>query len=204
MSKWRFKAAQLNSNGKMNLVALSPAQKARVKKYTEALEVAAKSTVANPPFSNFFVKVGVGSARGKMLPGGNIEYGICQALHGEESAVAAFRSRYGRKKVGEIVLGFVGDDLGNIPSPCGNCRDILLEDLGADFEIVSGAASGGDAIVINMGQYLFSGYRGLDVGRIPSNVEKNIEWAIEEGARYYVRLPPRLRAPRRHPASQKG
>ena len=117
MSKWNFKTARPNSNGGMDLVELSPAQKARVKKYAGALEVAAKSAVANPPFSNYFVKVGVGSVHGKMLPGGNIEYGICQALHGEESAVAAFRSHYGRTNVGEVVLGFVGDDLGNVPSP---------------------------------------------------------------------------------------
>jgi len=31
MGKWNFKAAQLNSSGGMNLVDLSPAQKARVK-----------------------------------------------------------------------------------------------------------------------------------------------------------------------------
>ncbi len=183
MSKWSFKAAQLNSSGSMDLVDLSPAQKARVKKYTEVLVVAAKSAVANPPFSNYFVKVGVGTVNKKMLPGGNIEYGICQALHGEESAVAAFRSRYGREKVGEAVLGIIDASPGNITTPCGNCRDIMLEDLGADFEIVSGAAEGGVAIVINMSQYLFSKFRSLDIDNVPADVLKKMTATMRQGAR---------------------
>lgn len=194
MNKWSFKTAQLNSSDNMDFVALSPAQKARIKKYTEALEVAARSAVANPPFSNYFVKVGVGTVNGKMLPGGNIEYGICQALHGEESAVAAFRSHYGRKNVGETVLGIIAGSPGNITTPCGNCRDIMLEDLGTDFEIVSGAASGGIAIVAKMSQYLFSEFRSLDCknadlkveGKVEgidsANVWDNIDKAIRRGA----------------------
>lgn len=181
MSKWSFKNAQLNSNGKRELVDISPKQKARVKKYTEALEVAAKSTVANPPFSNYFVKVGVGSVRGKMLPGGNIEYGICQALHGEESAVAVFRSHYGKKNSNDVILGFVGEIPGSIALLCGNCRDILLENLGTDFEIVAGATSGGIATVVKMSQYLFSEYRRLIVGIIHPKMLEKIELAIREG-----------------------
>lgn len=182
MGKWNFKNARLNASGCMSLEDISPKQKARVNKYTKALEVATKSAVANPPFSNYFVKVGVGAVRGKMLPGGNIEYGICQALHGEESAVAAFRSHYGRKKVGNAVLRIIAGNPGSITTPCGNCRDIMLEDLGADFEIVSGAASGGVAVVAKMSQYLFYGFGSLAVGNLHPDTLCKMKVAIHEGA----------------------
>lgn len=182
MSKWDFKTMRFNSSGYTEFVDLSLAQKARVKKYIEALEVAAKSVVANPPFSNYFVKESIGLVSDAMVPAGNIEYGICQALHGEESAVAAFRARYGRTNVGEIILGIVAGNPGNIATPCGNCRDIMLEDLGKDFEIVSGAADGGIAVVANMSNYLFSEFSSLAVADIPSDVLAKIKITIRQGA----------------------
>ena len=47
---------------------------------------------------------------------------------------------------------------GNAASPCGNCRDIMRDDLGTNFEIVSGAAEGGVAVVAKMSDFLFSDY----------------------------------------------
>lgn len=183
MSKWDFKAIQLNSDGKVEFTALSSTQKSRINKYAEALEIATKSVVANPPFSNYFVKECIGLVNGKMLPAGNIEYGICQALHGEESAIAAFRAHYGRADTDrEIILGLVAGNPGNVPAPCGNCRDIMLEDLGKDFEIVSGAADGGIAIVANMSNYLFSNFRNLGVADTPLDILGKIKTAIRQGA----------------------
>lgn len=182
MSKWDFKTILLNSNGGTELVDLSSTQETRIKKYAEALEVAATSVVANPPFSNYFVKESIGLISGEMVPAGNIEYGICQALHAEESAIAAFRARYGRTHIKEIVLGIVAGSPGNIATPCGNCRDIMLEDLGASFEVVSGAEDGGIAVVANMSHYLFSGFRSLGVANVPSDVLEKIRVAILQGA----------------------
>ncbi len=181
MSKWNFKAIQLSPKGIVEFVRLSPVQESRINKYAEALEVAAKSVVANPPFSNYFVKEGVGLVNGEILPAGNIEYGICQALHGEESAVAAFRAHYGRASAGEIILGIVAGNPGNVPAPCGNCRDIMLEDFGEDFEIVSGTADGGMAVVANMADYLFSKFRSLGVADTPSDILEKVRIAIRQG-----------------------
>ena len=183
VGRWDFKTIRIIAPGdSIELVDLASKQKVKINKYIEALEVAAKSVVANPPFSNYFVKESIGLVDGEMLPAGNIEYGICQALHGEESAVAAFRAQYGRTNSGEIILGIVAGNPGNIATPCGNCRDIMLEDLGNDFEIVSGAADGGVAVVANMGHYLFSGFRSLGIPDIPSDVLDKIGVAIRQGA----------------------
>lgn len=183
MSKWGFKTLSLNPRGSTELIELSAEQEARISKYIEALEVAAVSVVANPPFSNYFVKEGVGSEFGPMVPAGNIEYGICQALHGEESAVAAFRARYGRDFYGKVVLGIVADktELGGPCNPCGNCRDIMLEDFGEDLEIVCGAPEGGVAVVATMRHYLFSEFPRLTLDDLPIWVSGMVEPAITEG-----------------------
>lgn len=182
MGKWDFRTIRLNHKGDTELVDLSSAQKERINKYTEALEIAAKSVVANPPFSNYFVKESIGLVSDEMVPAGNIEYGICQALHGEESAVAAFRARYGRIHTEEIVLGIVAGNPGNIATPCGNCRDIMLEDLGQNFEIVSGTADGGTAVVANMSHYLFSDFRSSAVADVSPDTLEKIKVAIRQGA----------------------
>jgi cytidine deaminase len=181
MGKWDFKTIRLNSMGTVELMDISSAQERKTDKYSEALEIAAKSVVAKPPFSNYFCKESVGLVSGEMVPAGNIEYGICQALHGEESAVAAFRARYGRSDTEEIILGIIEANPGNVPLPCGNCRDIMLEDFGSDFEIVSGTADGGVAVVTNMSQFLFSNFADLAPGHISSEIAAKMKKAIQQG-----------------------
>lgn len=181
MNKWDFKTIHLFKNGSIELVELSEDQKTRVSKYSEALTVALQSVVANPRFSNYFVKESIGLFNGNLVPAGNIEYGICQALHGEESAIAAFRAHYGRANFEGVILGLVAGSPGNVPGPCGNCRDIMLEDLGKDFEIVSGAADGGAAVVTNMSHFLFSKFRDLRVADISSDVLLKTKTAIQQG-----------------------
>ncbi|MBI2109295.1 MAG: hypothetical protein HYT93_03950 [Parcubacteria group bacterium] len=182
MSKWTFKTVRLNPQGVAEFVELTKSQEAKIDRYTQALEVAAKSTVANPSYSHYFVKESIGVLEGAALPAGNIEYGICQALHGEESAVSAFRSHYGRGEHKELVLGIIAGSPGNIATPCGNCRDIMLEDLGTDFEIVSGAADGGLALVVKMSDYLFSDFKTIALEDVPPSVLQRVDLAIEEGA----------------------
>lgn len=155
MPKWDFKTVMV-TGGKAEFVPLTDEQRERIDFYQEALERAAESNVANPPFSNYFVKESIG-VPGIKMSAGNIEYGWCQAIHGEESAVAAFRSIFSRdEKIDDpLVLGIIAGNPEQIANPCGNCRDIMLEDLREDFEIVSGAPEGGVAVVVKMSDYLF-------------------------------------------------
>lgn len=181
MSKWSFKAVRLGPGREVELVDLSLAQAARIQEYTRALRAAARSTVAKPLFSNYFVRESIGPRDGKPKPAGNIEYGLCQSLHGEESAVTAFRTHYGRGGSRKPLLGIIAGSPGNIATPCGNCRDILLDDLGSDFEIVSGAADGGIAIVTKMRDYLFPSPR--KIGRLDAKPEvlTRMRIAIRDG-----------------------
>ena len=171
MTKWDFRSLGFTKDGGQKLAPLSIDQKLRVSAYANALRTALESNVANPRFSNYFVREGIGRLGEKALPAGNIEYGLCQSLHGEESAVAAFRSARGRYTHAEdVVVGIIQPKPGEIATPCGNCRDIMLEDLGKECEIVSGYADGGIAVVASLEHYLFE-----DFFRLPDIYDFNFD-----------------------------
>ena len=155
--KWDFKAlAPLRRNTPPQTVELREDQQERIPIYEQALTVSVNSKVANPKFSRYFVKEGV-ITDSHALPAGNVEYGSCQALHGEESAVAAHRSSLSLsgKNPNDLVLGIIAGNPGNVPSPCGNCRDIMRDTFGTNFEIASGTPEGGLAVVVPMSTFTF-------------------------------------------------
>lgn len=150
------------------LVDLSAAQSGKTDAYLEALIAAERSKVANPIFSHYFCKEGILQVKGDSAKAGNIEYGLCQALHGEESAVAAFRALCSRPPGGDIILGIHADDKMAIqlaPRPCGNCRDIMRQHLGEYFEIVMGDPEGETAVVVPMRFYLFDEYETVNAAK---------------------------------------
>lgn len=149
--RWEFQA--VNPDG--TLGALDKRQRALVPQYEAALAAACASEAADPIFSGFRVRSSMGG-----VPGGNIEYGFCQALHSEEFAGAAFRavSSFTQGIVGIPVFGLAAHAAGKIATPCGNCRDFLLDAFGPDLETVYGHPDGGVATVIPLRQYLFDGY----------------------------------------------
>ncbi|MFH1637486.1 MAG: hypothetical protein ABIB71_03615 [Candidatus Woesearchaeota archaeon] len=167
--KWNFKTV---SNGE--IVELNDDQKPKVGTYETVLEDACSSKVANPKFSNFFVKGNLGTALASVMAG-NIEYGLCKALHCEESAVAAWRSRL---PLGEPILGIISHVEGKPASPCGNCRDILRDEF-AELEIVAGTEGGGEAVVVPMKEYLFENYH--SAGSLPRNFKRYLKRIADKG-----------------------
>ena len=165
MRNQKFKNAILRVDGKIFFTELSEEQKKRIPDYIEVLRTAYGSDVPRPSFSNYFSREAIGIVGGPKVPAGNIEYGVCKALHGEEAAVAAFRAIYRRKPENEkVILGIIADQPEEVPALCGNCRDILLDEFGSDFEIVAGSPEFEVTIVINMKNYLFSNF---EEGNLP-------------------------------------
>lgn len=160
---WDLKTLSF-SRGSHQIVDLSDEQKNKIPKYQQALISAAASNVSSPKFSNYFVKEGAISDF-HSVAAGNIEYGHLQALHGEESAVAAMRSKMSsdNSDLKNLVLGIIAGNPGNIPSPCGNCRDIMIDGFGTNFEIVSGSPDGGLAVVVPMEMFLFNPTNQIDI-----------------------------------------
>jgi cytidine deaminase len=111
-----------------------------------------------PVFSGYEVRVSIAQKGQPPRPAGNCEYGLCQAIHGEEAAVAVFLSLHGYIKADAPVLAAVAHKAGNVPACCGNCRDVLRAVFGSDLEVVAGHPDGGTAVVVPMSAYLVDSY----------------------------------------------
>lgn len=186
MNNFEFKNMIMGDDGKPIFVELSDEQKKRIPDYIEVLRTAYGSDVPRPPYSNYFCKEAIGVVGGPKVPAGNIEYGVCQALHGEEAAVAAFRAFYRRKPENEkVVLGILADQPGEIPALCGNCRDILLDEFGPDLEVVAGSPEFKSVIIVSMRNYLFSNFEELynssciDRGLFSHYFEMKDNWCMD-------------------------
>lgn len=128
-----------------------------------AVKYAASSKVPDPKFSQYFVncaclvidKKSSTLALHELVRGGNIEYGLCQALHGEESLVAALKSRIEMSaddlKNYIVMIAFSSKyEDGGAPTCCGNCRDIMRDALPLNTMIFGGHPNGGKVIVARL------------------------------------------------------
>src|SRR3989344_3748244 len=166
MSKWEF--FELDQD--KSVVPLS-IQNLKVVSWLEnTLGVAAESKVPNPKFSKYYVNCAclvVDMIRNEPIhllirvSGGNIEYGLCQALHGEESLVAAVSSRLselggtGDKNRYAVFIAFSSRfETGRVPTCCGNCRDIMRDNFPINTMIFSGHSNGGKVIVSRLSDLL--------------------------------------------------
>lgn len=86
-------------------------------------ELIAHAKTANPsPFqSGFYVRTAGMTLSGKFVVGGNNEYGITDAEHGEESVIDAAKQQFPGDPL--VLVGFYNVGAGH----CGNCRDRLKE-----------------------------------------------------------------------------
>lgn len=185
VNQFEFKAIS-REGGNTHFVNLSEAQEERIPQYTNVLQTAARSEVPKPIFSNYFVKVALvelncDNMTISAISGGNIEYGLCQAQHAEESVIAAFRSVYKRKQTTDkFILGIISGEEGNVATPCGNCRDIIIDELGTSVEIVTSAPNGKIAVVAQMSDYLFDDYKRIGRNDVPRDVAEELESLVRE------------------------
>ena len=103
-----------------------------------AREAAAK---AYAPYSNFHVGCAIESIDGEVVTGANMEnacyrLGVCA----EQSALTAAQHKVGLDKVARIAV--VGGTDATVCTPCGGCRQAILEAAqlsGRDVEIICGS-----------------------------------------------------------------
>ena len=106
-----------------------------------AREAAAK---AYAPYSNFRVGCAVESADGEVATGANMENACYRlGLCAEQSALTAAQHRFGLDKVARIAV--VGGTDATVCTPCGGCRQAILEAAqlgGRDVGIICGSGDG--------------------------------------------------------------
>jgi cytidine deaminase len=124
-----------------------PVQLIRDKSMTDEqlLELArAAAAKAYAPYSNFHVGCAIESVDGEVVTGANMEnacyrLGICA----EQSALTTAQHQFGLDKVARIAV--VGGTDATVCTPCGGCRQAILEAAqlgGRDVEIICGSGDG--------------------------------------------------------------
>jgi cytidine deaminase len=104
----------------------------------------AAAAKAYAPYSNFHVGCAIESVDGEVVTGANMEnacyrLGICA----EQSALTAAQHKFGLSKVARIAV--VGGTDATVCTPCGGCRQAILEAAqlsGRDVEIICGSGNG--------------------------------------------------------------
>jgi cytidine deaminase len=104
----------------------------------------AAAAKAYAPYSNFRVGCAIESVDGEVVTGANMEnacyrLGICA----EQSALTAAQHKFGLVHVARIAV--VGGTGGTVCTPCGGCRQAILEAAqlsGRDVEILCGSGDG--------------------------------------------------------------
>lgn len=102
------------------------------------------ATKAYAPYSNFRVGCAVESVDGEVVTGANMEnacyrLGMCA----EQSALTAAQQQFGLDNVARIAV--VGGTDATVCTPCGGCRQAILEAAqlsGRDVELLCGSGDG--------------------------------------------------------------
>ena len=102
---------------------------------------------AYAPYSRFHVGCAVESVDGEVVTGANMENACYRlGLCAEQSALTAAQHAFGLDKVARIAVA--GGESAMICTPCGGCRQAILEAAqlsGRDVEILCSSGDGGQA-----------------------------------------------------------
>lgn len=115
---------------------------------------------AYAPYSNFSVGCAVESVDGEVATGANMEnacyrLGVCA----EQSALTAAQHQFGLDKVARVAV--VGGKGGMVCTPCGGCRQAILEAAhlsGRDVEVICASGDGSAAQSYPISQLLPDGF----------------------------------------------
>ena len=128
-----------------------------------AREAAAK---AYAPYSKFKVGCAIESIDGEVVTGANLENACYRlGLCAEQSALAAAQHEFGLDKVARIAV--VGGSDATVCTPCGGCRQAILESAqlsGRDVEIVCGSGDGSAVERHRIGELIPNGFGPANLG----------------------------------------
>jgi cytidine deaminase len=119
---------------------------------------AAKKAYA--PYSKFHVGCAIESTDGEMVTGANVEnacyrLGVCA----EQSALSAAQMAFGLRKVARVAVS--GGDGATVCTPCGGCRQAILEAAqlsGRDVEILCSSGDGSAVVSYRIGELIPNGF----------------------------------------------
>jgi cytidine deaminase len=117
-------------------------------------------------YSNFHVGCAIESVEGEVVTGANMEnacyrLGVCA----EQSALTAAQHKFGLEKVARIAV--VGGKDATVCTPCGGCRQAILEAAqlsGRDVDILCGSGDGSAVERHTIGELIPFGFGPANLG----------------------------------------
>jgi cytidine deaminase len=119
--------------------------------------------------SNYPVQTSAMNVLGNIVHGGNREYAFSRAyVHGEEAVVSKILSEYPHVPLLGIGV-YAENNTGELasPCPCGNCRDVLLQEATPNLLMVAGDFD--KAVAMRLGMFMFDEYHRGKTKEIISN-----------------------------------
>ncbi len=121
---------------------------------------------AYAPYSKFSVGCAVESVDGEVVTGANMENACYRlGLCAEQSALTTAQHKYGLDKIARIAV--VGGNGATVCTPCGGCRQAILEAAqlsGRDVEIICGSGDGSAVERHTIGELIPSGFGPANLG----------------------------------------
>ena len=118
------------------------------------------ATKAYAPYSKFHVGAAVESVDGDVVTGANMENACYRlGLCAEQSALTAAQHAFGLDRVARIAV--VGGTDATVCTPCGGCRQAILEAAqlsGRDIEILCASGDGSAAATYRIGTLIPHGF----------------------------------------------
>jgi len=121
---------------------------------------------AYAPYSKFQVGCAIESIDGDVVSGANVENACYRlGLCAEQSALAAAQHKFGLEKITRIAV--VGGTDATVCTPCGGCRQAILEAAqlsGRDVEILCASGDGSAADRYKIGELIPNGFGPANLG----------------------------------------
>ena len=121
---------------------------------------------AYAPYSKFQVGCAIESIDGDVVSGANVENACYRlGLCAEQSALAAAQHKFGLDKIARIAV--VGGTDATVCTPCGGCRQAILEAAqlsGRDVEILCASGDGSAADRYKIGELIPNGFGPANLG----------------------------------------
>ena len=126
----------------------------------------AAAAKAYAPYSNFHVGCAIESVDGEVVTGANMENACYRlGLCAEQSALTAAQHQFGLDNVARIAV--VGGTDATVCTPCGGCRQAILEAgqlSGRDLEILCGSGDGSTVERHTIGELIPFGFGPANLG----------------------------------------
>lgn len=144
-----------------------------------------ETAFADPRQSGYFVKTAGVTENGDIVTGGNKENSLSDAfVHGETAVISRIRDQYGEVAIKAIGFYQEGDVSEENISPCGACRDVLIQQTSPELLLMSGNKN--KIVVLKLRDFIFEDFHEIMPTDLDSIGVKQAIIALNKGIDEYL------------------